>query len=214
MELKDWYFNKHKEHVIAAGNVYNSSIFPDGIKIHTSPITSLNFNLRDKCLEIITHSGSNYKAVFAEISDEPEHIKITSNSLKVLKASGDFMDEALFLKERSEQEFRETLDKELLNGDFYIEITETAIRKAYFKYDKVYKVNSYCHVGMFQNSYLYCIGGIIDFRHYEFNFDGFSTYHISDTIKRLVVKNVHTAPLQIDGIFYPAGQTTITCLTE
>lgn len=212
MELKNWYFRKHEEHVTAVGNVYNSRKFPNGLEIHTSPIESLHINLQDKCLEIVTSSGSNYKAVFAEISNEPEHIKITGDSLDVLKTSGDFIEEALFLKEKEELEFIKVLEKELLTGDFYIELTQTAISKAYFKYDKVYKVSAYCHTGMFQDSYLYGIAGVVDFRHYEFGFDGFSTYYMSDTIKRLVVKNVHISPMQIDGVFYPAGQTTVTCI--
>lgn len=183
MELKNWYLRQYGEAVVAVGNVYNNDRFPDGMNITTSRIVPLNVNLQDKCLEIITYSGSHYKAVF--------------------------------LAKKKKQEFAKALDKELLNGDFYIELSEAAINKACFKYDdKVYKIRCCCHVGMFTDSYLYRISGVVDFHHYEFAFNGFSTYHISDTIKRLVVKNTHILPMQIDNVIYPAGQTTITCVTE
>lgn len=215
MELKNWYLRQYGEAVVAVGNVYNNSRFPDGMNITTSRIVSLNVNLQDKCLEIITYSGSHYKAVFTEISYKIEDVKITRASLRLLKTSSNFIGEAIFLAKKKEQEFAKVLDKELLNGDFYIELSETAINKAYFKYDdKVYKVHGYCHVGMLTDSYLYHISGVVDFRHYEFGFNGFSTYHISDTIKRLVVKNIRIQQMQIDGVIYPAGQTTITCVTE
>lgn len=215
MELKNWYLRKIGENVVAVGNVYNNSRFPDGMDITTSRIVSFNVNLQDKCLEIVTYSGSHYKAVFTEISYKVENIKITRASLGFLKTSSDFIGEAVFLAKKKEQEFVKILDKELLNGDFYIELSESAINRAYFKYnDKVRKVHGYCHVGTFADSYLYRISGVVDFRHYEFGFNGFSTYHMSDTIKRLVVKNTHTQPMQIDNVIYPAGQTTITCVTE
>lgn len=215
MELKNWYLRQYGKIVVAAGNVYNNSKFPDGMNITTSRIVSLNVNLQDKCLEIITYSGSHYKAAFAEISCKTEEIKITRASLQILKTPGAFVDEAVVLAKKTWQNFAKALDRELLNGDFYIELSESAINRAYFKYnDKVRKVHGYCHVGTFADSYLYRISGVVDFRHYEFGFNGFSTYHMSDTIMRLVVKNTHTQPMQIDGVAYPAGQTTITCVTE
>lgn len=161
MELKNWYLRKIGENVVAIGNVYNNSRFPDGMNITTSRIMSLNVNLQDKCLEIVTYSGSRYKAAFAEISYESENIKITRASLRLLKTSSDFIGEAVFLAKKKEQEFVKILDKELLNGDFYIELSATAVCKAYFKYDDdLYKVPIQCHVGIFVDSYLYRIMGV------------------------------------------------------
>lgn len=215
MELKNWYLRQYGEVVVGVGDVYNNKKFPDGMNITTSRIESLNVNMQDKCLEIVTHSGSHYKAAFAEISCDPEDLKITRASLWSLKTSSDFVNEAVVLAKKTWKDFAKALDKELLNGDFYMELSSVSISNTYFKYkDKVLKVRGYCHVGMFVDSFLYRIPGVVDFRHYEFDFNGTTTYHISDTIKRLVVKNIHTQPVQIDNVVYPAGQTTITCITE
>lgn len=214
MELKNWYLIKLGEVVAASGDVYNNRRFPDGMGITTSRIVSLNVNLQGRCLEIITYSGSHYKAVFAEISCETEELKLTRDSLQFLNIPSAFVDEAVVLAEKTWQDVAKVLDKELLDGDFYIELSAAAITSACFKYDgKVYKVHGYCHSGMFADSYLFRIAGIVDFRHYEFGYNGITAYHMSDTIKRLVVKNIHTSPLQIDGVVYPAGQTTVTCIT-
>lgn len=66
---------------------------------------------------------------------------------------------------------------------------------------------------MFKDSYLYQLSGVVDFRHYEFIYGSVSTYHMSDSIKRLVVNNIGSRPVTIDNVVYKHG-VTVTCVTE
>ena len=68
-------------------------------------------------------------------------------------------------------------------------------------------------MGMFKDSYLYQLSGIVDFRHYEFIGGSVNTYHMSDSIKRLVVNNIGSRPVTIDNVVYKHG-VTVTCVTE
>lgn len=99
-------------------------------------------------------------------------------------------------------------------GDLFIELGAGGILNVYFKYsDKVHRISSQIHMGMFQDSYLYRLSGVVDFRHYAFVGGSVNTYHMSDSIKRLVVNNIGSRPVTIDNVVYKHG-INVTLVTE
>ena len=66
---------------------------------------------------------------------------------------------------------------------------------------------------MFKDSYLYQLSGIVDFRHYEFIGGSVNTYHMSDSIKRLVINNIGSRPVTVDNVVYKHG-VNVTRVTE
>lgn len=211
MELRNWYLHLHNDLILAWGDVYDSPRFSEGYSIHTSWIE--DYEMTDSALTVITHSGSHYEMNFSEINHT--HDSSTREALKVLNISDDFLNKEYKRVKSKNNAFFKDLNKELINGDLFLELRDNCFGRVCFKYNnKLYNLHCLCHVGMFADSYLYRIYGVVDFRHYEFEFNSVTTYHISDTVKRLVVKNTHTSPIQIDGVCYPAGQTTVSCATE
>ena len=106
------------------------------------------------------------------------------------------------------------LEKEIFNGDLFIELGAGGILNVHFKYeDKVYRISSQIHMGMFSDSYLYRLSGVVDFRHYAFVGGSVNTYHMSDSIKRLVVNNIGSRPVTIDNVVYKHG-INVTLVTE
>lgn len=125
-----------------------------------------------------------------------------------------FLDKAFVLAKEKNKTLVSSLEQNLVNGDLYLQLGAGGIEKVYFKYEeKVQKVSCRVHSGMFTDSYLYTILGVVDFRHYEFIGNSVDTYHMSDSIKRLVVNNVGAVPVTIDHKVYKIGQT-VTCVTE
>ena len=123
------------------------------------------------------------------------------------------VDEAIKLAHEKESSLVIKLESELSNGDLYLELGAGGIISVHFKYlDGVHRVSSRCHSGLFVDSYLYCLSGVVDFRHYAFCGGQVNTYHMSDSIKRLVVNNIGGKPVTIDKKVYESG-TTITCVT-
>lgn len=131
-----------------------------------------------------------------------------------LKVSRAFVDEAIKLAHEKESSFVTWLEKEIFNGDLFIEIGAGGILNVYFKYtDKVHRISSQIHMGMFRESYLYRLSGVVDFRHYAFVGGSVNTYHMSDSIKRLVVNNIGSRPVTIDNVVYKHG-INVSLVTE
>lgn len=214
MSLTEWYLEKWDNFSIIWGRVNNHPKLENGALIHTSPIKEAVLNEKEKCLNFLTNSGSNYTVSFDEIDEKPESVEKTKISLQNLNLSISFLEEAVWLSQQKEKAFQKELSEELLNGDLYLEVGESCIIKAYFKYnDELFRLNGRCHSGMFKDSYLYTKGGIVDFRHYEFGWRSFNTYHISDTVERLAVNNISGVVMLIDGKEYPVGKT-ISYITQ
>ena len=94
---------------------------------------------------------------------------ISAISNAILKVSRAFADEAIKLAHEKGSSFVVWLEKEIFNGDLFIEIGAGGIFNVHFKYeDKVHRLSNQRHMGMFMDSYLYQLSGIVDFRHYEF----------------------------------------------
>lgn len=214
MRLKRWYLSFVDNKVFAWGEVFDSPKFASGIFIHTSFIEYVKVDDENKQLVFHTKSGSDYIAVYEDIIVDDDIMKNLKASWGYLNISPAILDEALALANKKIEFIKETLNKDLENSDLYIEIQGGRLTNLHFKYmDIVHKLNCRVHVGMIEDSYLYTIPGIVDFRHYEYGFNTVTTYSISDSIKRLVVNNLDDEVLKIDGIEYPSGKT-ITCVTE
>lgn len=67
-------------------------------------------------------------------------------------------------------------------------------------------VYPYIHSGMFQDSILYTEYGILDFRYFP-NWNGMSTYHWSDNIEKVYVKNVMDVKFTFNGEEVDIGET-------
>lgn len=212
--LKAWYLEQRGYATLLRGIVSGHPKLEDGAFIHTSPVKQAVIEADHKCLKAVTASGSNYTVAFEDIDFRPDFIERTEECLQTLNISTTFIDEAVILSRQKEEAFQELLDRELSNGDLYLEVGESSLVKVYFKYhDEILRLHGRCHVGMFADSYLYTETGVVDFRHYEFGWRSFTTYHMSDTIQRLVINNVSGDVMRIDEKEYPVGKT-ITCVTR
>ena len=220
MILKRWYLSFVDNKVFAWGEVFENPKFASGAFIHTNFFEYVKVDDENKQLVFHTKSGSDYIAAYEDIQVDI-NTDVNVDIMKNLKASWGYLnispailDEALALANKKIEFIKETLNKDLENGDLYIEIQGGRLANLHFKYkDIVHKLDCGVHVGMFNDSYLYTIPGIVDFRHYEYGFNTVTTYSISDSIKRLVVDNQGEEMFRIDGIEYPSGKT-ITCVTE
>ena len=165
----------------------------------------------------IMDSEDVYVCPFEDIrwsSDFLDLARFTKENLERLYISGAFADEAIESAHEKESSLTDRLSDELSNGDLYLEMGAGGIIDVHFKYlDDVQRVSCQEHTGMFKNSYLYCLPGIVDFRHFEFCCGSVDTYCISDSIRRLVVNNIGGLPVTIDHKVYGPG-TTIACITE
>lgn len=212
--LKEWYLEQRGNANCLRGSVNGHPKLEDGAFIHTSPIKQAVIEADHKCLKVVTASGSNYTVAFEDIDFRPEFIEMTENCLQNLNVSTNFIEEAVILSRQKEETFQKLLDRELSNGDLYLEVGESSLIKVYFKYqDEILRLHGRCHIGMFADSYLYMKTGVVDFRHYEFGWRSFKTYHMSDTIQRLVINNMSGDVMLIDEKEYPVGKT-ITCVTK
>lgn len=214
ISLREWYLESFGNSNILWGIVSGHPKLEDGMFVHTSLIQQTVMDADNKCLQFVTASGSNYAVAFDDIDYNPESVEKTKACLQKLNISASFIEESVVLSKRKERAFKKSLASELLNGDLYLELSECSIVRAYFKYnDEVLRLYGRCHSGMFTDSYLYTKGGIVDFRHFQFGWRSVNTYHISDTIQRLVVNNISGVVMNIDNREYPVGKN-ITCVTK
>lgn len=179
-----------------------------------SMIDTVEVDEPNKAFIFHTMSGSEYLCPFEDIRWTDRFAEFSKDNLERLKVVPHFVDEAIKLAHEKESSFVTWLEKEIFNGDLFIEIGVGGILNVHFKYeDKVHRLSSQRHMGMFKDSYLYQLSGIVDFRHYEFIGGSVNTYHMSDSIKRLVVNNIGCRPVTIDNIIYKHG-VNVTRVTE
>ena len=206
--MKEWSLETWEDEVICRGYVYNSPKFKDGTRIHTSTIYKTELNEQEQVIIFYTYSGSRYVAPFDCLNYESKKLEKTREGLELLKIPSMFLEKAAVLAKQKAEEQLAALNEELENGDLYLEIGTSDIKNVFFKdHGTVYKVEREIHYGMMQDSYLYIIRGVVDFRHFEFRGRSLTTYHISDSIKRMVVHNTSNASISIDDREYPVGKT-------
>lgn len=214
-KLMKWHIEEIMESFVVGGVVANDSErFLAGTSIITSMIDTVKVDEANKAFIFHTMSGSDYLCSFEDIRISARFAEFSKDNLERMNVSRAIVDEAIKLAHEKEGSFVVRLEKELLSGDLYLELGAGGIISVHFKYlDGVHRISSRIHSGMFVDSYLYCISGVVDFRHYAFCGGTVSTYHMSDSIKRLVVSNIGSRPVTIDKKVYESG-TTITCVTE
>ncbi|MBU5473576.1 hypothetical protein [Roseburia sp. MSJ-14] len=214
-KLAKWHVEEIMESFVLGGFIASDSErFLAGTFVITSMIDTVEVDEANKAFIFHTMSGSEYLCLFEDIRITQRFAEFSKDNLERLKVVSHFVDEAIKLAHEKESSFVTKLESELLSGDLYLELGAGGIISVHFKYlDGVHRVSSRIHSGMFVDSYLYCISGVVDFRHYAFCGGIVSTYHMSDSIKRLVVNNIGSRPVTIDKKVYESG-TTITCVTE
>lgn len=208
--LTNWYLENYDDYNLAWGFVHNSKKFPEGSFIHTSNIKEIKVDEMNRCLIIETLSKSIYTAMFEDMKQDEEFILETET---VLKKHGylDVVEQIKMISKEKEEKVRQELDKELEDGDLYIELNASDIENMYFKYNQtIYAVKQHTHTGMFQDTFIYLIPKIVDFRHYEFGYRRFNTYKISSSIKRIIVNNRSGNEFTIDDTKCKIGKSIIT----
>lgn len=214
-KLLKWHVEEIMESFVVGGFVANDSEkFLAGSFILTSMIDTIKVDEPNKLFIIHTMSGSDYLCLFEDIRISARFAEFSKDNLVRMNVFSSVVDEAIKLAHEKESSLVARLEKELCSGDLYLELGAGGILSVHFKYlDGVHRISSRVHSGMFVDSYLYCLSGVVDFRHYAFCGGQVNTYHMSDSIKRLVVNNIGSRPVTIDKKVYESG-TTITCVTE
>lgn len=214
-KLAKWHVEEILENFVLGGfTVKDDDRFLACSSILTSMIDTVEVDEANKAFIFHTMSGSDYLCLFEDIRISARFAEFSKDNLERMNVSRAVVDEAIKLAHEKESSIVTKLESELLSGDLYLELGAGGIISVHFKYlDGVHRVSSRIHSGMFVDSYLYCISGVVDFRHYAFCGGTVSTYHMSDSIKRLVVSNIGSRPVTIDKKVYESG-TTITCVTE
>lgn len=214
-KLAKWHVEEIMENFVLGGfTVKDDDRFLACSSILTSMIDTVEVDEANKAFIFHTMSGSEYLCSFEDIRITQRFAEFSKDNLERLKVVSHFVDEAIKLANEKESSLVTRLEKELCDGDLYLELGAGGIISVHFKYtDGIHRISSRCHSGMFVDSYLYVLAGVVDFRHYAFTNGEVSTYHMSDSIKRLVVNNIGSRPVTIDKKMYESG-TTITCVTE
>lgn len=214
-KLTKWYIDETTESFGLGGfAASDSERFLTGTYVFTSQIETVEVDESGKNFIFHTMSGSEYVCSFEDIEWTSEFAEDSRDNLERLHISRAFTDEAIKLAGEKENALVERLGNEFSNGDLYLEMGAGGIIDVHFKYmDVVHRISCRVNVGMFQNSYLYCLLDVVDFRHFEFSGGSVDTYHMSDSIKRLVVDNIGSSPVTIDHKVYESG-ITVTCITE
>jgi hypothetical protein len=214
-KLAKWHVEEMLENFVLGGfPVKDDDRFLACSSILTSMIDNVEVDEPNKAFIFHTMSGSEYLCPFEDIRWTSRFAEFSKDNLERLKVSRGFVDEAIKLAHEKESSFVTWLEKEIFNGDLFIEIGAGGILNVHFKYeDKVYRISSQIHMGMFSDSYLYRLSGVVDFRHYAFVGGSVNTYHMSDSIKRLVVNNIGSRPVTIDNVVYKHG-INVTLVTE
>ncbi len=214
-KLAKWHVEEILENFVLGGfTVKDDDRFLACSSILISMIDTVEVDEPNKAFVFHTMSGSEYLCSFEDIRITQRFAEFSKDNLERLKVVSHFVDEAIKLAHEKESFLVTKLESELSNGDLYLELGAGGIISVHFKYlDGVHRISSREHLGMFVDSYLYCLSGVVDFRHYAFCGGQVNTYHMSDSIKRLVVNNIGGKPVTIDKKVYESG-TTITCVTE
>lgn len=214
-KLAKWHVEEILESFVLGGfTVKDDDRFLAGSSILTSMIDTVEVDEANKAFIFHTMSGSEYLCSFEDIRISARFAEFSKDNLERMSISRAFVDEAIKLAHEKERIFVEWLEANVLDGDLFLEAGAGGIISVHFKYQgRVHRLSSQIHMGMFKDSYLYQLSGVVDFRHYEFCGGQVNTYHMSDSIKRLVVNNIGSRPVTIDGIVYEHGMTA-TCVTE
>ena len=197
-----------RESVIAQGTVYGNPRFPDGRRIHTSVILSCAFS--PDAMTVTTRSGSIYTLRYDQVNaaaplDEAlfRKLGIGGKALRRLRS-----------RVREQKMIRQREAGEQLGGnELYLEVAGCeSVAAAWFMDENgtLHTIEPLCHSGMFQDSWLMCEDGVVDFRLFS-HWMGWEPYHVSDNIARVHIRNLSGRDICLQTRNYsaalPAGKT-------
>lgn len=212
MKLEKWQLQKGA-YTLAWGVVYGHDRLDDGTLIHTSHVFGISLNMDAKRLEVRTLSGSLYLLAFEDINYEPIPFGNTKDSLKLFNISTDFLSEAKIMARAKQHKAMMLADSMMTDGDLLLEVACAEVVRAYFKKNrKVHPLSISCHSGMFQDSIIIQKSGVADFRYFP-KWGSMETYHISNGIKRLVIKNIGRSNVALDNALYAPDTVNYVCVT-
>lgn len=203
MVLLNWHLMLLKEEnaVLAWGILEGGhKKLADGTYIHTSSIEESKIDYEKGVLDVITYSRSNYELLFEKI--DLSYIEETIEALKFLfkdEFREDFFEIVKKQKEKFDEDMKKKVLGELQNNELYLEMAGDSCVKALFKKDdKVEKIESFVHVGMFQDSVLIGKYDLVDFRYFPKG-GSIEIYHWSDGLERVIIKNLSDSDLRVYG---------------
>ena len=168
----------------------------------------------------------NMSTVFVESYKNYEKNKILDDIIKASieisfeeKEMSDFANNILRLIEVGSKEIEDMkrTEKERLEGivkeypdSVYLEVSNinNGSVLAYNIKDKIGLCEPDVHIGMFQDSVLYMVRQIIDFRYFP-DYDSLTTYSWSDNIKQAVIKNMKSFPITFNDEEINPGEIKI-----
>lgn len=214
IKLEKWYLTNRGCYNVAWGYVYGHDKLVDGTHIHTSPIVSIHWNIKEKRLEITTHSNNLYELALEDMNIKPDHLKDTEKSLEFFDISMNIVSEAKILVRAKKRIDLAVADDLTSDGDLLLEVAGNNVMRAYFKQKgRIYPLRIRVHTGMFQDSVLISKYGVVDYRYFPY-VCSMSTYYISDGIKRLIIKNIGCSDVMLDNVIYKPYTVTSICVTK
>lgn len=235
--LTDWYLLGNGE-VFALGDVHNSFKFPEGYFIHTSIIEEMKINTKEEAITIRTYSGSFYRMEFKSINGTL--VEGTIDAIKSLiedkkaecndsikKIASTLEEHAVKSKENKEIEKakkEEVLLRDLQPRSLYLEVKNGECSKAYFKRGEInntdipalYEISPYLHTGIIQDSVLISDHkyGLVDYRYFPVSNKKLETYHWSDGLDRIVIKNLSSEIITLDDVTVLPMLTSVVVKTK
>ena len=147
-KLAKWHVEEMLENFVLGGfPVKDDDRFLACSSILTSMIDTVEVDEPNKAFIFHTMSGSEYLCPFEDIRWTSRFAEFSKDNLERLKVVPKFVDEAIKLAHEKESSFVTWLEKEIFNGDLFIEIGAGGILNVHFKYeDKVYRISSQIHI--------------------------------------------------------------------
>lgn len=219
IKLENWTLDRcvdinERVYIYMRGIAYGHPHVSDGTNVRTSMIKDSSFDKGAKKILVTTQSGSNYELKFEDINYMPDSIKNIRDSFQVLNISTDIIDESKILARVKNTIRLIEADKLTGNGDLLLEMAGSKVAYAYFKKKgRVYPCTISYHGGMFQDSILIRKSGIVDYRYFP-KANCLETYHVSNGIKRLVIKNDGSEDIILDNEVFKSHTITEYCVGD
>ena len=226
--LKNWTLSASEDTLYAWGNVYDNPQFARGLYIHTHYFESFDIDMQNKRFDAFTRSGSHYALPFDCIStNENDNVKQTliTNGFKSFDA--DLIEEQYdnWIKLSNKRKQQDEIEKEKEIKSFisktperslYMEVFKDHTTLAIFHRDHMeeteaplcFEVSTHVHVGMVRDSVLITDWkyGLVDYRYFPYD-TRMETYHWSDGLDRLIVKNVSNEAVELDRTLIKPNET-------
>lgn len=208
IDLLKWYVTEKAGDCHAWGYVSGHPEIAEGKWIHTSQIVKAEENTEKQCLMAETASGNIY--CFAKKEIHFENMETTRRFL-IKFGLPEFCRDAVEAGFEAEQERQSICRHRLAENELFLEMLGCSCLAAYFKdAGGVHPLDVDVHVGTFQDSVLCRKAGIADFRFFPQGdiFPIMETYHASNNIQGVLVKNLGRVDISLDSIACKAKAMT------